>query len=115
VGGVFYVRTPAGAGKLHIFDPRGKSPLGLDDPMAHPSPPFHRGVRVTPQEGKLVLFPGWLVHSVVPSDSGARGADNLLTAPEPLEPQQYRVSLSLNLKGEWYDTSSLHFRDGDSC
>lgn len=114
VGGVYYVRTPPDAGKLHIFDPRGKSPLDLADPLAFPSPPFHRGVRVSPEEGKLILFPGWLVHSVVPSSKGG-GAPKLLSAPENDQKQPYRVSLSLNLKGEWYDTSSLHYREGQSC
>ena len=27
-------------------------------------PPFHRTVDVTPREGLLVLFPGWLTHQV---------------------------------------------------
>lgn len=138
VGGVYYVRTPPGSGQLHIFDPRGKSPLDLRDPMAQSSPPFHRGVRISPKEGKLVLFPGWLVHSVVPATSLNQNGPARIPAPEEEKEKEdeakdksksheeafslhqvhrpaYRVSLSLNLKGEWYDTSSLHYKEGKSC
>jgi hypothetical protein len=46
-------------------------------------------------------FIGWLVHSVL--NPGEPSFD-------PVE-SGYRVSLSLNLKGEWQDTASLHYRD----
>ena len=94
VGGVYYVSVPKGSGRLELYDPRGKSPLDLKDPMAASNPPFHRTVGVQPSPGTLILFPGWLVHSVLPSsmDSSKHG---------------YRVSISLNLKGEWQTTGAL--------
>lgn len=102
VGGVYYVRVPKGSGLLEMYDPRGKHPLrDLDEPTSPPNPPFHRTVGVKPEEGKLILFPGWLVHSVLrPSDPGGFQPSNANDS--------YRVSLSFNLKGEWQDTASLH-------
>lgn len=102
VGGVYYVRAPPGSGRLEMYDPRGKHPVhGLSTPTSPPEPPFHRTVALQPREGRLVLFPGWLVHSVLPSPE--------LAPPTP-EGDGYRVSLSLNLKGEWQDTASLHLK-----
>eukprot|EP01031_Cornospumella_fuschlensis_P029875 gene29875-36071_t len=101
VGGVYYVSVPKGSGKLHMYDPRGKHPLlGLEDPTSAPSPPFHRIASLAPAESLLVLFPGWLVHSV-----GKASAKSFGGGAEA----KYRVSLSLNLKGEWTDTSSASF------
>lgn len=102
IGGVYYVRAPPGSGRLEMYDPRGKHPIyGLRSPTSLPEPPFHRTVALNPLEGRLVLFPGWLVHSVLPSTQ---------LLPPTVEGDGYRVSLSLNLKGEWQDTGSLHLR-----
>ena len=92
VGGVYYVSVPAGSGKLELYDPRGKHPNYLD-PLAPTMPPFHRTIQYQPAPGKLLLFPGWLVHSVRPSANVVSDG--------------YRVSISLNLKGEWQDTGAL--------
>ncbi len=100
IGGVYYVKTPDGSGALDLYDPRGKHPLyGLQEPTSPPEPPFHRIRSVKPRESTLVLFPGWLVHGV-------------RTASEENPPNfhgNYRVSMSLNLKGEWIDTSNAGF------
>lgn len=75
--------------------------LGLfQDPVSPPEPPFHRTHSIKPKESTLVLFPGWLVHSVrgIPNDS--RDIDFK---------GSYRVSMSLNLKGEWIDTANAGF------
>ena len=92
---VFYVSTPKNSGKLRFFDPRGKGHLDLkftgNDAVAEP--PFVSYFDVLPEKGTLLMFPGWLVHTVLPSgDSGE------------LDPR-HRVSISLSLKGEWKDTS----------
>lgn len=112
VGGVYYVRVPSSSGRLQIYDPRGKHPIrDLVDPTSHPTPPFHRSIAVRPQEGKLVLFPGWLVHSVLPSYS----AEHIPIEKEYLQQieagssAKYRVSISMNLKGEWQDTAGLSY------
>ena len=116
--------APPRSGELALFDPRGKPPTdagksgggggdgdgnggGEDgmpsDPtgrffsgMALPSPPFHRVSTVRPVPGLLIVFPGWLVHQVLPAAGGA-------------QLDQLRVSISLNLKGEWQDTSHVNF------
>ena len=103
VGGVYYSGIPEGSGQLALFDPRGLSPHlvanhtgafyeAVPEGERAPRPPFHRTVSVTPEEGKLVLFPGWLVHQVLPSAADMGG---------------YRISISVNLKGEWQDTGAL--------
>ena len=104
VGGVYYVRTPRNAGRLVMYDPRGKHPVtGLVNPVSPPDPPFHRSLALYPRESRLVLFPGSLVHSVLSSD-------------QPMEPKgTYRVSLSLNLKGEWQETAALSWKQGAGC
>ena len=136
VGGVYYVEVPARSGALALFDPRGKAPTaagktgggsdgdgegaaaGVDgaavggemppDPTGRhfsgkplPAPPFHRVDTVRPVPGLLVLFPGWLVHQVLPAEGDAA-----------TELDRLRISISLNLKGEWQDTSAVGFDDG---
>lgn len=91
VGGVYYVAVPPGSGKLELYDPRGKHPNDLRDPMEPSHPPFHRTIQFQPRPNILILFPGWLVHSVKPSTN--------------VPADGYRVSISLNLKGEWQDTA----------
>eukprot|EP01038_Epipyxis_sp_PR26KG_P008190 gene8190-11079_t len=109
IGGVYYVKTPKWSGKLELYDPRGKQPLrDLTDPTSLAVPPFHRTVVIQPHESKLILFPGWLVHSVLRS-SHAEDYDNSEdNNNEVSEENEYRVSLSMNLKGEWQDTAALH-------
>ena len=94
VGGVYYVAL----GNTHpqlleLYDPRGKQPFGLNEKNAKqlPSAPFHRTVTVTPHTGLLVLFPGWLVHAVMPRDAMEEGVVD--------QQRPFRVSVSCNLKG----------------
>jgi uncharacterized protein (TIGR02466 family) len=72
VSGVFYVSVPPGSGDIVFNDPRG----GL--------PPFGKTLRIKPTIGDVILFPGYLIHSVLPT----------LTS-EP------RISISFNLEGNW--------------
>ena len=80
------------------------------------------------RSGKLVLFPGWLVHSVLNSSNHSacrppfEGGDLLDEhcaagyeshgdrLGQEYDPDDFRVSLSLNLKGEWQDTAALHVK-----
>ena len=94
VGGVFYVRVPSRSGGLIFSDPRGKNTV-TQSPSHLPTPPFHRMYQVDPEEGLLILFPGWLVHQVAPSN-GLRPSDD-----------GFRVSFSFNLNGEWSETTPL--------
>jgi uncharacterized protein (TIGR02466 family) len=113
VGGVYYVHVPSYAGRLQLFDPRGKGPIGegLRVPTSVPLPPFHREMSIRPRESKLVLFPGWLVHSVMPATSSKNQSFiDVDTSVNHVDVKDYRVSLSLNLKGEWQDTAALHIQ-----
>lgn len=97
IGGVYYVSIPARSGRLAIHDPRGRSPVYPIRDQGLPEPPFHRVMSIAPREGLLVLFPGWLIHSVEKSKG-----------PQVLS--KYRVSISVNLKGEWQDTAHMMFQ-----
>ena len=70
--GVYYVRTPDDCGLLCLTDPR---------PQAHVITPYFDPKRraahtwgevyYQPVAGRLVAFPGWLVHSTQPNMAGA--------------------------------------------
>ena len=68
--------TDAGALELRAFAAElgGLVPLVLLS-LALPRPPFHRVVSIQPQEGLLVIFPGWLVHGVLPNDDEDEAED----------------------------------------
>ncbi|EGD72217.1 hypothetical protein PTSG_00238 [Salpingoeca rosetta] len=83
VSGVYYVRTPALSGELKFPDPRG-----------FPKFPFERAHYMAPVAGDLVLFPGWMPHTVLPT-----------AGKEP------RVAIAFNLQAPpeaWHDTIFVH-------
>ena len=73
--GVYYVRTPDDCGLLCLTDPR---------PQAHVITPYFDPKRRSahtwgevyyqPRAGRLVAFPGWLVHSTQPNVAGRSGS-----------------------------------------
>lgn len=75
---VYYVSVPNGSGELTLYDPRG------------PRPPFEHTFTIHPQEGDLIMFPGWLGHSV--GQTGDTG-----NVP--------RISIPFNGEGVWEQTS----------
>lgn len=79
LSGVLYVSVPEGSGDFVAHDPRGQLP------------PFGRSQHFPPKPGDVLLFPGWLVHSVLPT---------LGAAP--------RVSISFNLYGSWEQTTDVN-------
>lgn len=98
VSGVFYLATPRDAGALRLHDPRGTYYSGL----VGESDGFGAGSGATamalgaeaesdivihPAAGDLILFPPWLIHSVLPTS----GEDE-------------RVTISFNVHGEWGTT-----------
>lgn len=98
LGGVYYVSVPPFSGRLELFDPRsGVQTVCPNTVKELVNPPFHRTVEIQPEEGLLVIFPGWLVHGV----QASKGLD--------VAQHKYRVSISVNLKGEWQDTTQLRF------
>jgi Putative 2OG-Fe(II) oxygenase len=74
VSGVLYLAVPKGSGSVYFEDPRGSLP------------PFGKILRVQPDVGDLILFPGWLTH----------GVSATMTS-------QARVSISFNLMGSTLD------------
>ncbi len=113
--GVYYVRTPDDCGLLCLTDPR---------PQAHVITPYfdpkrrsaHSWVEVyyQPVAGRLIAFPGWLVHSTHPNLAAAGpegerarrgGADERAEAgsegavPEEVgNPALERISVSFNFR-----------------
>lgn len=79
ISGILYITTPPDAGAVVFNDPRGQLP------------PFGKSVHIVPKPGQLILFPSWLVHSVLPT----QGA-------------QPRISVSFNYNGAWETTSDVN-------
>jgi uncharacterized protein (TIGR02466 family) len=83
--GVYYVQTPPNCGLFYITDPR---------PQAQVQPPYYdpqrrkaetwNEVHYQPQEGRIIVFPGWLLHAVQPNLSEESG------------PEGDRISVSFN-------------------
>lgn len=79
LSGVYYPKVPANAGQLMFQDPRGTRW------------PFNRNVfYIQPEEGDIILFPSWLMHTVLPTEGG-----------------DARVSIAFNVPGSWEDTTSI--------
>jgi uncharacterized protein (TIGR02466 family) len=85
--GVYYVQAPAGSGRIFFTEPR---------PQAQMVAPKYRSgvprrqeawseVYYEPIEGRLILFPAWLVHEVEPNLSNEEG------------PAGDRISVSFNI------------------
>eukprot|EP01006_Ploeotia_vitrea_P061340 TRINITY_DN77829_c0_g1_i1.p1 TRINITY_DN77829_c0_g1~~TRINITY_DN77829_c0_g1_i1.p1 ORF type:complete len:268 (+),score=13.76 TRINITY_DN77829_c0_g1_i1:19-822(+) len=90
VCGVYYSKMPEGSSDLVFHDPRGTSPL---NPEAESTLPFHTTYTVEGlQEGDLVLFPPWLVHSVPASD---------------LHAGENRIAFPFNVVGDWFALNSV--------
>ena len=126
VSGVLYTAIPENnaAAELRFEDPRGGHMLleqlggagavpgtGLPREFPTVAPPFYQHLRVAPVQGQLVAFPGWLVHAVVAAggtDDGGRGnGKGDSNRPGEEGDNEWRVSFSFNLHGEWEDTSTL--------
>lgn len=74
--GVYYVQAPANCGRIFFTDPRVQASVLIpryvpDEPR---KPEFWSEVYYEPIEGRLLLFPSWLVHEVEPNMSEADGA-----------------------------------------
>jgi hypothetical protein len=105
-GGVYYVSLSPNPQHLTLFDSRGKPPVQMSEANAKTLPlaPFHRTVDIVPAESLLVIFPGYLVHSVSPLN---RTFDDVPPAQQAGGRPRFRVSLSLNQKGEWLNSAGL--------
>ena len=74
--GTYYAMADHGAGSLVLEDPRGGG-----------RPPFDNRRFVAAQPGKLVVFPGWCLHHVTPTQITDEGLP--------------RISFSFNMPGSW--------------
>jgi len=68
-GGVYYVEATPDSGDIVFYDPRPQA--HVLEPKAKERNPFNAAKqRITPQPGRLLLFPAWLEHSVDRNKSG---------------------------------------------
>lgn len=68
--GVYYVKARPGSGDILFHDARGSVPTMWQDPLVVDDTNGRSGrviYRVNPEEGKFVMFPGYLIHSVEPN------------------------------------------------
>lgn len=63
LSGVYYVSLPGGASNLVLHDPRAQAHVMMP-PVATFSPYTGNTSTLGVKEGRMVLFPGWLTHSV---------------------------------------------------
>lgn len=66
LSGCFYLNVPSGSGKLVFRDPR---PGVIHGYVKGAVPNGYSDIRLTPENGLLVLFPCWMEHFVEPHDS----------------------------------------------
>ena len=73
--GVYYVKAPKNSGHLKIDDPRASASMcrpKMRERYNHPDTAPKRLWREThyePKAGRLIMFPGWLMHCVDPNES----------------------------------------------
>ena len=75
MGAVLFIDSPPACGDLRIIGLRESLGLNVGPEMpseAAASEPFlRRGIDISPRQGDLFLFPGWLPHQVLPNRSDA--------------------------------------------
>lgn len=67
--GVYYVQVPPNSGDILLHDPRGSVLWPEPEAVTETDKQTRAYHRITPIEGQLLLFPGYLVHSVEPNFS----------------------------------------------
>lgn len=72
LSGVYYARVPARSGGLLLHDPRQQATV-LAPKVTQVTDATGSEVELEVREGRLVIFPAWLEHSVAKSDSEAAG------------------------------------------
>ena len=68
--GVYYVKSNPKSGRLKIYDPRPGAQMYM--PTRKPGDPgrdMWRDGNIEPIEGRIIMFPAWLWHSVEPNQS----------------------------------------------
>lgn len=82
--GVYYVQAPKNSGRIEFVDPRTEnlmSPAKFIPGTKRPRMCWTK-VQYKPFAGKMLIFPAWLYHSVVPNRSRAEGkkADRIIVS-----------------------------------
>lgn len=82
--GVYYVQTPPDCGKIEFIDPRTQNhitPPKFQSGKRRPRKTWSK-VRVTPEPGKLLIFPSWLFHGVDPNlcEEEGEGANRVIVS-----------------------------------
>lgn len=74
--GVYYVQTPDNSGLLYFIDPRPQAQIFTPyyDAGRRKAETQHE-VYYQPQEGRLIVFPAWLMHGVQPNLSDTPGSE----------------------------------------
>ena len=68
--GVYYIKAPKNSGHLKIDDPRSVACMVRPRQKEGPMPPrLFRETGYEPIAGRLIMFPGWLMHCVDPNES----------------------------------------------
>ena len=63
--GVYYVKSQPKAGRLKIYDPRPGAQMYMPTRKSgDPGRDMWRDVNIEPIEGRIIMFPAWLWHSV---------------------------------------------------
>ena len=68
--GVYYIKAPKNCGHLKIDDPRAAAAMVRPRQKDGEKPPrLFRETQYEPKEGRLIMFPSWLMHCVDPNES----------------------------------------------
>jgi len=68
--GVYYVKSNSKSGRLKIMDPRPGAQMYMPARKSgDPGQDMYRDVNIEPIEGRMIMFPSWLWHSVEQNES----------------------------------------------
>ena len=68
--GVYYVKAPKNCGHLKVDDPRKSASMIRPKQKPGQLPPrLYRETHYEPKDGRLIMFPSWLLHCVDPNES----------------------------------------------
>jgi uncharacterized protein (TIGR02466 family) len=68
--GVYYVKAPKNCGHLKVDDPRNSASMIRPKQKPGQLPPrLYRETHYEPKDGRLIMFPSWLLHCVDPNES----------------------------------------------
>jgi uncharacterized protein (TIGR02466 family) len=68
--GVYYVKAPKNCGHLKVDDPRSSASMVRPIQKEGQLPPrLYREAQYEPIDGRLIMFPSWLMHCVDPNES----------------------------------------------